>query len=146
MKHKDRTIKACIRVVWISSFLQSPTTTSMHNQHWQTHPRPVPAVLLAIIWGLPWPEALEEPCQWCDNWFCSPFCVRQQDRYGPSQEHSWGPGPSQTQRRIEFPQAGTLYSSQTKNESSDTISKDGYTRLDPGMAWINANDTRVGKV
>ena len=114
----------------------SSKVTTMYNQHWQTYPPPVPAVQQALA-----PVVRLS--------LCSPFCFGQRYRCHPSQhqKHGWGLCPSRNTHHCKgFRQEGTLYQNKTFYESSETIFKNGYTGLDPGMAWINTNDTRVGKV
>ena len=95
------------------------------------------------------------PCQWCGSFYCSPFCAgrivyqdmtqqyQHQDQY---RDPSWGP-IRRNQNQNGFRDAEAPVPNQYIHESSGTILGDGSTGIDPGMAWIGANDkTGGGKV
>ena len=121
------------------------------NYYWRNpreSPRLVPTLVYAFMWGLPLPPAWEDPCQWCDNHFCSPLCLRHQSI---EERQAWELGRlalSQNQSQMWSRKTETLYTNpRFTHEASRAISADGHTGVDPGHAWFGTNNnTGSGKV
>jgi hypothetical protein len=68
-----------------------------------------------------------------------------QRQYRHEYPNGWGPGPSHNQNQIlGFSEAENPSPNHIIHEASVAIPEDGYTGLDPGHAWVEANDNAGG--